>query len=78
MNDGTVGIRNRLNAAVSASRVSPLSMPGESAPPAVVFLRSIVECEHAGLMFRYDYRREAAQALAYWGRCHPTVIARKT
>ena len=43
-------------------------MPGESEPPAVVFLRSIVACEHAGLMFRYDYRREAAAALSYWER----------
>jgi hypothetical protein len=43
-------------------------MPGESEPPAVVFLREVVACEYAGLMFRHDYRREAAAALAYWER----------
>ena len=43
-------------------------MPGEAAPPAVVFLRSIVAMEHAGLMLRFDLRREAAQAVAYWER----------
>ena len=68
MNDGRAGIPNRLRAAVAASRVERLSMPGESEPPAIVFLRSVVASEHEGLMFRYDLRREAAQGLAYWER----------
>jgi hypothetical protein len=68
MRDGTAGIRNRLNAAISASRVERLAMPGEPEPPAVAFLRTIVAGQHAGLMFRHDYRRESASALAYWER----------
>jgi hypothetical protein len=68
VNDGTAGLRNRLNAAIYASRVEKLAMPGETEPPAVVFVRSVVALEHAGTMFRYDYRRESAAALAYWER----------
>lgn len=60
MSDGTAGIRNRINAAVSASRVEPLAMPGESEPPVVVFLREVVACEYAGLMFRYHAGAEPA------------------
>jgi hypothetical protein len=68
MNDGVAGISNRIRAATAASRVEPLAMPGEDEPPAVMFLRSIVASQHKGLMFHYDHRTAAAQALAYWER----------
>jgi hypothetical protein len=68
MNDKTAGIPARLRAGVAASRTERLAMPGEEEPPAVVFLRSIVNCEHPGLMFHHNYRTAAAEALAYWER----------
>ena len=54
MRDPASGLRQRLNA---ASRVERLSMPGESEPEAVLFLRSIIDAEHEGSRFRVEYRR---------------------
>jgi hypothetical protein len=69
MADQSVGLRNRLNAAISASRVEPLSMPGEPEPQGVRFLRWIIETEGAdGLRFSPQFRRESAAALAYYQR----------
>jgi hypothetical protein len=65
MRDPASGMRQRLNAAISASRVERLSMPGEAMPEAVLFLREIVGTEHEGSRFRVEYRREAASALSY-------------
>jgi hypothetical protein len=68
MRDPASGLRQRLNAAVSASRVERLAMPGETLPEAVMFLREIIGTEHEGSRFRVEYRREAAAALAYYER----------
>lgn len=66
--DPASGLRNRLSAAVAASRVSTLAMPGEQPPEAVMYLREIVGTEHEGSRFRVEFRREAATALSYYER----------
>jgi hypothetical protein len=64
MNDEAASPRDRLNSAVSASRVSPLALVGEILPPAVVYLRDVIDDPEAPT----NYRREAAAALAYYQR----------
>jgi hypothetical protein len=64
MHDSGASERDRINSAVSASRVEPLTMPGEEPPPAVKWLRKMV----ADLSAPTSYRRECAAALAYWER----------
>jgi hypothetical protein len=68
MRDPASGLRNRINAAIAASRVERLAMPGEAMPEAVLFLREIVGTEHEGSRFRVEYRRECATALSYYER----------
>jgi hypothetical protein len=68
MRDPVSGLRNRLIAAIAASRVERLAMPGESEPEGVIFLREIVGTEREGSRFKVEYRREAASALSYWER----------
>ena len=69
MADQSLRTRQRLNAAISASRVEPLSLPGEPEPPGVRFLRTIIETVHeGGAKFSPQFRRESASALAYWQR----------
>jgi hypothetical protein len=65
MRDTDLAMRDRLSAGISASRVSSLAMGGEPEPEAVRFLRWITD---AGERFSAQWRREAAQALAYWER----------
>jgi hypothetical protein len=57
-------MRNRLNAAVSASRVSPLSMPGELEPEAIVFLKHVIDCERR--MVSGTARNSAARPQLRW------------
>jgi hypothetical protein len=64
MHDSGASERDRINSAVSASRVEPLTMPGEEPPPAVKWLRKMVD----DLSAPTGYRRECAAALAYWER----------
>jgi hypothetical protein len=64
MRDHGARERDRLNSAISASRVEPLTLPGEQRPPGVEWLRKMVE----DLTAPTGYRREAASALAYWER----------
>ena len=66
--DPASGLRNRLSAAIAASRVERLAMPGEQAPEGVLFLREIVGTEHEGSRFRVEYRLEAGRALSYYER----------
>jgi hypothetical protein len=67
MNDQSISLRQRIYAAVSASRVEPLGLIGDE-PPAVVFLRSIVNFNLEGKTYAAAHRHLAAQALAYWER----------
>lgn len=70
MRDQRVGMRDRINASISASRVSALTLPGESEPEAVVFLRWIIDFDggQKGERFSPSFRREAAAALSFWQR----------
>jgi hypothetical protein len=70
MRDTELAMRVRLSAGISASRVSPLSLrPGEPEPEAVRFSRWITDAEFdRGERFSAEFRREAAQSLAYWER----------
>lgn len=69
MRDQTVGMRQRINAAVSASRVEALSMPDEAPPEAIVFLRHVIDAEFDnGARFSPQFRRESAAAVSYWER----------
>src|SRR5262245_41713085 len=54
--------RDRLNAAVSASRVEKLQMPGEEPPESVRYLRSVIDDPKIAT----NLRREAAAAVAYF------------
>jgi hypothetical protein len=66
MRDRKIGMRDRLNAAVSASRVSPLAMSGEAEPPAIAFLRWLLAYKAAdGEQFSPSFRRESAAAIAF-------------
>jgi len=67
MNDQSISLRQRIYAAVSASRVEPLGLIGDE-PPAVVFLRAIITFNHEGKTYAAAHRHLAAQALAYWER----------
>jgi hypothetical protein len=64
MRDATATPRDRLNAAVSASRVERLQMPGETPPECVQYLRSIID----DVSVATNLRREAAAACAYYER----------
>ena len=67
--DPKVSTRNKLSAAISASRVSPLVLPGEELPEAIKFLRYIIDFRaRDGSQFSAGFRREAAAGLAYWQR----------
>ena len=69
MGDRTVSLRQRLNAAVSASRVERLQLPGEAPPASIVFLRWIINFKGAGgVQLDPTFRREAAAATAYFER----------
>jgi len=68
MRDQHVNMRVRLNSAVSASRVEPLTMPGEEPTPAVAFLRNIIHVSHHGTRYNPEWRRQAGAALAYYER----------
>ena len=68
MRDGTVGMRVRLNAATNACRLEPLALTGQAPPPAVRFLRNIVNFKHEGKSYSADWRRMAATSLGYWER----------
>jgi hypothetical protein len=68
MRDQSVKARDRLNAAVSASRVSALAMPGDEAPEAVKYLRYIIDYMKDGIQFPAAWRREAASAVSYYER----------
>jgi hypothetical protein len=68
MRDGSVAMKVRLNSAVSASRVEPLVQPGMAPPPAVAFLRNIMEYRYEGKQYRAEWRRMAGAALTYWER----------
>lgn len=63
MRDETVPMRQRITAGIAASRVERLAMAGELEPEGVRFLRWITASE-----FNPLFRREAAQALAYYER----------
>jgi hypothetical protein len=64
MTNATASPRDRLNAAVAASRVEKLQMPGEPAPESVRFLRDIIADDEAPT----NLRLEAATACAYFER----------
>jgi hypothetical protein len=64
MRNETTSPRDRLNAAVSASRVERLQMPGEAPPASVQYLRDIIDDDSAAT----NFRREAAAATAYFER----------
>jgi hypothetical protein len=68
MRDQQVKMRDRINAAVSASRVSALAMPGEPDPPALAFLRWVIDYKRDGIQFPHSWRREAAAAISFWER----------
>jgi len=68
MRDNSVSMRVRLNSAIRASRVEPLAMPGEEPPPAVAFLRNIMNFRHNGQSYSAGWRSEAGSALAYYER----------
>jgi hypothetical protein len=64
MRDTTATPRDRLNAAVSASRVEKLQMPGEAPPESMQCLRGIIDDGSVAT----NLRREAAAACAYFER----------
>ena len=64
MRDEAEEVRDRLNAAISASRVEKLQLPGEEPPESVAYLRILVDDVDQPTRFR----REAAAALAYFER----------
>ena len=69
MADRTLSLRQRLNAAVSASRVERLQLPGEAPPASIVFLRWVLDFRgQGGAQFDPSFRRESAAALAYFER----------
>lgn len=69
MQDRTVSLRQRLNAAVSASRVERLQLPGEAPPESIKFLRWVVDYRGShGEQLDPSFRREAAAATAYFER----------
>jgi hypothetical protein len=69
MRDRNVGMRDRLNAGVSASRVSAVAHAGEAEPEAITFLRWVISfVGQEGDQFSPSFRREAAAALAFWQR----------
>lgn len=64
MRDETASPRDRINAAVSASRVQKLQLPGEEPPESVAYLRSLIDDP----ITPTNHRREAAAACAYFER----------
>lgn len=68
MRDGHISMRDRLDAAIRASRVEPLELPGGAAPPAVAFLRNVMTRTFEGKHYRGDFRTRAGAALAYFER----------
>ena len=66
MRDPASRLRNRLNAAVAASRIVKVVMPSEPLPECVQFLDEIIGTEHGGSRFKVEYRREAATAKGYY------------
>jgi len=69
MRDKTLSLRQRLNAAVSASRVERLQLPGEAPPESIKFLRWILDFRgQGGAQLDPAFRREAAAATAYYER----------
>ena len=64
MRDEAASPRDRINAAVSASRVQKLQLPGEEPPESVAYLRSLID----DIDVATNFRREAAAACAYFER----------
>ena len=64
MRDDSASPRDRINAAVSASRVQKLQLPGEEPPESVAYLRSLLD----DIDVATNLRREAAAAVAYFER----------
>lgn len=71
MRDETIPLRQRITAGIAASRVEHLVAAGEAEPETIMFLRWITGDEQLSPQFR----RESAQALAYWERrCHKAAL----
>jgi hypothetical protein len=64
MRDESASPRDRINAAVSASRVEKLQLPGEEPPESIAYLRAII----SDIDVATNFRREAAAACAYFER----------
>lgn len=64
MRDTTASPRDRINAAVSASRVEKLQLPGDEPPESIAYLRSLLDNPTVAT----NFRREAAAACAYFER----------
>ena len=64
MRDEDAPQRDRINAAISASRVEKLQLPGEEPPESVAYLRSLID----DIDVATHFRREAAAACAYFER----------
>jgi hypothetical protein len=76
MRDPAVGMRVRIMAAISASRVEPTELPGGEPPPAVAFLRNIMTMRHAGQPYSAAWRSKAGAALSYYER-RTAIVALK-
>jgi hypothetical protein len=64
MRDESASPRDRINAAVSASRVEKLQLPGDEPPESIAYLRSLLDDQDVPT----NFRREAAAACAYFER----------
>lgn len=64
MRDESASPRDRINAAVSASRVEKLQLPGDEPPESIAYLRFLAD--HPDVPT--NFRREAAAACAYFER----------